>query len=831
MKAAVAGALEAFFQDLPLALRALRRSPDFASVVILTLAVGIGANTAIFSVVNAVLLKPLPYQDADGLVAVIPYFRGVPTGIQNGLYALFKEESRTLERFGIGVLAREMPVNDRDPEQMGVASVSRGLFETLGVQPLMGRWPTEDEGDDIALLSYERWSGRYGADPGVLGQTILVNGVERTIVGVMPRGFDVLSRRSSPTLETGLWLAFPEPRYNPEAGLAELYGRGGSVRARLRPGVSTAVASEELRSLFWAFIERMPAGVGPITTVDNSTLLVRPLERLVVTEDVRRTLWIVLGTVGFVLLIACANLGNLFLVRAEGRGPEMAVRTALGASRGRLGKHFLAESTLLAGAGGLLGLCLAWVGVRVLLWVDPAELPRIHEVGIDAAVMAVTVGVSSIAALLFGVISALRPVPSMASALGRNGRGSTASRSRFRARNALVVSQVAFALVLLVGAGLMARSFWNLLQVDPGFEPAGVLTFQIMTPEGGAYSIIEDSRLLHTQLVDRMEALPGVERVGTAGHLVLTRQSGVLYGDLASERTWRDRSVPANAVNVGPGYFEALGIPLLAGRTFEPTDIEERNARFVVLSASLAEHLFPREDAVGERVGLAGFGGEPAWRTVVGVVGDVNLFSLEGDADREWPEVFYMPHRATMGRNIREMTFVVLGAVPPLDLVEGVREVVRSVDPTLAVAHVQTMEAVVADSGAEMAFTMILLAIAALVALLMASMGIYGVLAYLVGRRTGEIGVRMALGARASDVSRMVVRQGCKVVLIGLAIGLVGALVLTRLMEAILFNVSPTDPGTYAGVTAFLLAIGLLATYLPARRAAGVDPVEALRAD
>ncbi|MCH7933577.1 MAG: ABC transporter permease [Gemmatimonadetes bacterium] len=830
LRAAVAGALEAPFQDLRLALRALRRSPGFASVVILTLALGIGANTAIFSVVNGVLLKPLPYQDPDGLVAVTPYFRGAPVETWNGLYALFKEESRTLERFGIGVLAREMPVNDRDPEQMGVAYVSSGLFETLGVQPLMGRWPAEDDGDDIALLSYGRWSGRYGADPGILGQTILANGVERTIVGVMPRGFDVPSGLYSPTLETGLWLAAPEPRYNPEAGPAELYGATGSVTARLRPGVSTVVASQELTSLFWGFLERMPAGINPLT-VDNTTLLVRPLERLVVTEDVARTLWILLGTVGFVLLIACANVANLFLVRTEGRGREMAVRTALGASRGRLGRHFLAESTLLASAGGLLGLWLAWVAMRVLLSVEPAGLPRVDEVGIDAAALGVTVGVSLMTALLFGAISAMRTAPSMVSSLGRSGRGSTASRSRFRARNALVVSQVAFALVLLVGAGLMARSFWHLLQVDPGFEPAGVLTFQIMTPEGGAYSI-SDSRLLHTQLVDRMEALPGVERVGTAGHLVLTGRFGVGDGDVASERTWPDQQAPARSVlnvNVGPGYFEALGIPLLAGRAFETADSEQQSGVFV-LSASLAGHLFPGEDPLGERVGVVGFG-EPTWRTVVGVVGDVSLFSLEGDADREGPEVLYVPHHVFGGRRVREMTFVVLGAVPPLDLVEGVREVVRSVDPTLAVAHIQTMEAVVADSSAETAFTMILLAIAALVALLMASMGIYAVLAYVVGQRTSEIGVRMALGARASEVSGMVVRQGGKVVLIGLAIGLVGALVLTRVMEAILFDVSPTDPVTYVGVTAFLLAIGLLATYLPARRAAGVDPVEALRAD
>ena len=817
-------------QDLRLALRALRRSPSFTAAALLTLTLGIGANTAIFSVVNAVLLKPLPYQDPDGLVAVTPYFRGTPVETWDGLYALFKEESRTLERFGIGVLAREMPVNDRDPEQMGVAYVSRGLFETLGVQPLMGRWPAQDEGDDIALLSYGRWSGRYGADPGILGHTILANGVERTIVGVMPRGFNVPSGLYLPTLETGLWLATPEPRYDPEAEAESLYGATGSVTARLRPGVSTAVASEELRSLFWGFLERMPAGVNPLTA-DNTTLLVLPLKRLVVTEDVARTLWIVLGTVGFVLLIACANVANLFLVRAEGREPEMAVRSALGASRGRLARYFLAESTLLASAGGLLGLWLAWVGVRVLLWAEPAELPRLDEVGIDAAVFAVTIGVSLTAALFFGAISALRPVPSMISSRGRSGRGSTASRSRFRARNVLVVSQVAFALVLLVGAGLMARSFWHLLQVDPGFEPAGVLTFQIMTPEGGAYSV-SDSRLLHTELVDRMEALPGVERVGTAGHLVLTGRFGVGDGDVASERTWPNQQAPARNVlnvNVGPGYFEALGIPLLAGRPFEPADSEQRNG-VVVLSASLAGHLFPGEDPLGERVGVVGFG-EPTWRTVAGVVGDVSLFSLEGDADREGPEVLYVPHHVFGGRRIREMTFVVLGAVPPLDLVEGVREVVRSVDPTLAVAHIQTMEAVVADSGAEMAFTMVLLAIVALVALLMASVGIYGVLTNVVGRRTGEIGVRMALGARASEVSRMVVRQGGKVVLIGLAIGLVGALVLTRVMEAILFNVSPTDPATYVGVTVFLLVIGLLATYLPARRAAGVDPAEALRAD
>ena len=451
-------------QDVRLALRTLLKDRGFTVLTVLTLSVAIGATTAIFSVVNAVLLKPLPYQDPEGLVAVTPYFRGTPVETWNGLYALFKEESRTLERFGIGVLAREMPVNDSDPEQMGVAYVSRGLFETLGVSPLMGRWPAEDEGGDVALLSYGRWSGRYGADPGILGQTIVANGAERTIVGVMPRGFHVPSGFYIPTLETGLWLAAPEPRYDPDAEAESLYGATGSVTARLRPGVSTAVASEELRSLFWGFLERMPAGVNPLTA-DNTTLLVLPLKRLVVTEDVAGTLWILLGTVGFVLLIACANVANLFLVRAEGRGREMAVRTALGASRGRLGRHFLAESMLLASVGGLLGLWLAWVAVRVLLSVEPAELPRLDEVGIDAAVLGVTVGVSLMAALLFGAISALRPVPSMVSSLGRSDQGSTASRSRFRARNALVVSQVAFALVLLVGAGLMTR---RLLASPPG---------------------------------------------------------------------------------------------------------------------------------------------------------------------------------------------------------------------------------------------------------------------------------------------------------------------------------------------------------------------------
>ncbi|MCH6553617.1 MAG: ABC transporter permease [Acidobacteria bacterium] len=531
--------LEELWQDVRFGIRMLARNPGFTAVAVLTLALGIGANTAIFSMVNGVLLRSLPYQQGDRLIVLRQQQPGakivnLPFSVKEILD--YREQNQTLDEVVEHHIMEFTLLGRGEPQQVLTGVVSANFFDVLGLKPLLGRTflPGEDElgTEPILVLTYEYWQGKQGGDPDIVGKTFELNGNMHTVVGVLP---------PVPQYPAPMDVYMPTshcPTRSRQSFIENRTRRMMRVFGRLKPGVTpeqaqsdVAVIAQRLRQDY-PDVYPEPAGYTAVST---------PL-KMELTKQARPTLLILMGTVGLVLLIACANVANLFLVRAEGREPEMAVRSALGASRGRLARYFLAEIMLLAGACGLLGLWLAWVGVRVLLSVEPAELPRLDEVGIDAAALGVTVGVSLIATLLFGAISALRPAPSMVSSLGRSGRGSTASRSRFRARNALVVSQVAFALVLLVGAGLMARSFWHLLQVDPGFEPAGVLTFQIMTPEGGAYSM-SDTRLLHAQLVDRMEVLPGVERVGTAGHLVLTRRFGVGDGDVASERTWPDQPV------------------------------------------------------------------------------------------------------------------------------------------------------------------------------------------------------------------------------------------------------------------------------------------------
>ena len=816
-------------QDLRLALRALRRSRGFTAAALLTLALGIGANTAIFSVVNGVLLKPLPYPEPDRLVFLGIYNAGgdgSPWAISRGMYAVFRRESQTLENFGFAFSTREVPVEGEEPQQLQVARVTASLFETLRVPPLLGRWiAEEDDPNAVAVLSHDLWSNHYGSDRQIVGNTIVVDGRGRTVVGVMPPGF------SFPTAETEVWTGYVVSDNTSNFGGFDWPEYSAAV-ARLRPGVSRTAAEAELNALRLSIPALFPDS-RMAENPDNWPVLVWPLsEREVFHID--QTLWIVLGSMGFVLLVACANVANLFLVRAAARHRERAVRTALGASRGRLARHFLAESWLLAGVGGLIGVGLAWTGVRILIRAGPAVLPRLNEVGIDTTVLAFTAGISLLAALVFGAIAAFRPVPNVVSSLRDSSPRTTAGRSGIRGRNVLIVSQVAFALVLLVGAGLMTRSFWQLLQVHPGFEARNVLTFEISVPAGQRYRYSEVAPL-HRELLDRIAAIPGVEHAGASTCLPLSgrKDNGCGGTAWAIEEDWPNETSRTGNSTVSPGYFRALGIPVLAGRGLEPADLDEGNP-VVLVSASLAEGLFPGEDPLGKRVANILRPGDPYWYRIVGVVGDVKYHSLT-DGQPHVPcyadcAMVYGPLPSDLG-NARTMRFLLRTATPPLGLVEEVRTAVQSIDPMLAVARVQTMEEIVGDSGAQMAFTMVLLAIAAAMALSLGSIGIYGVLSYVVGQRTSEIGIRMALGARAAEVSRMVVRQGGTVVLIGLAIGLIGAFALTRVMEAILFNVSPTDPATYVVVTVFLLAIGLMATYLPARRAAEVDPVEALRAD
>jgi putative ABC transport system permease protein len=647
--------------------------------------------------------------------------------------------------------------------------------------------------------------------------------VTRTVVGVMPESFRF------PTSDVQLWV----PMVIDPAKLAPGNFNYSAV-SRLRPGVPYERASRELSALVW----RLPEAMGPDSVsremIEQAKLAViaRPLRDRVVGE-IERTLWLLLGSVGLILLIACANVANLFLVRAESRQREVAVRTAIGASRWEIARVFLGESLALSALGGILGLVLASAGVRFLLSLQPQGIPRLEEIGIDGTVVAFTALVSILSGLLIGAFAAFRyGSPDLVPALKDGGRGGTAGKARHRARQILVVVQVALALVLLVGAGLMIRSFWRLASVDPGVDPKGVLTVSLSLPES-EYATSARTAQFYVQLLERVRGLAGVEKAGANSILPLSN------GNSMSSHMIEDQPTPPSSLPpmlgtrfASPGYFEALGIPLLEGRSFDRID-PDRTGDEVVVSRALARHFWPGKSALGKRLSPGGPGEEvKQWFTIIGVVGDVREQGLHAKP----VEAVYYPVRRvnpdTDGEWVpRDFTLVVKAkpGVDPTSLVTAVRQAVWSIDPKLPLSGVRTMEKVVESSMARTSFTMLLLGIGAAVALLLGAVGIYGVISYIVTQRTQEIGVRMALGAQRGDVSGMVMKEGLILALLGIGSGLAVAFAVTRLMKALLYEVSATDPATFAAVPLLLALVALLASYVPARRAAGVEPLEAIR--
>jgi predicted permease len=817
-------------KDVRHAFRRLVRSPAFTVAATLTLALGIAANTAIFTVVESVILSPLPYADSDELLWMDHVAPGIELpgslGLSQGLYEYYRARGRTFESLAIYRDVEWTLTGEGEPARLAGIVATASLGDALRVPPALGRWFTEEEAQDeagVVVITHGLWSARFGRDTNILGRTIRLDGTPREVIGVLPASF------AFPDASVQL---FAPQRIN-EQQRQTVGGFNFRSVARLREGAAVPDVKRELDELIAGLGDAFPGD--PVVPAVATARLAGMPELLVDHEvgGVRRTLWILLGMVGLVLLIACANVANLFLVRSEGIQREVAVRRALGAGQAGIVRYFLAESALLCFAGAAVGLGLAWAGVRLLIRLGPADLPRLNEVAIGPAAIGWTALIAILATVVFGAIPLLRREAALAPTLREGGRGSTVGRARFRARNALMATQVALALVLLVGSGLMVRSFLRLRAVDPGFDARGVLTFDVSL-SGNDYEDARGAVGFHEALLERVRALPEVESAGAVSCLPL---SGSCWGDplQVRGRPLQPGDLPpiAQFRRALPGYIETLRIPVLEGRSLQSADHQTRT-NSAVISRAFAQAYFPNEDPLGRQIGpmfdATGLASIPdsAWYTIVGIVGDTPVGAL---AEPDPYPIVYFPvlDRSPVGAGVHAMGFVVRSTRDPLALVSAARAAGAEVNPNVALGNVRSLESTVAGAMSRMAFTMVLLLIAGAVALLLGAVGIYGVISYVVGQRTGEIGVRMALGARPADVSGMVLRQSGIVVGAGLGIGLFAALALARLMTSLLFGVGAADPVTYAVVTAFLLAIAALAAWLPARRAAALDPTAALR--
>jgi putative ABC transport system permease protein len=811
--------------DIRVACRSLLKSPGLAFVVVMTLGVAIGANTAIFSVVESVLLRPLAYPNEDRIVRVAATVHERPNSrgdrgntFSDRGYWHFRDNNRSFEKFGgYSGGTQQLPLTgDGSPRQVGRGGMTLDAFEVLGVLPELGRLPAPEEdapnGPAVALLSHELWMSQYGADPAILGRTITLDGTSREVIGVMPAGYDF------PSPDVELWTPMQLNPASPNFG-----GHYIMAIARLAPGVTMEAAVGDARSLVARFSE---IGYGPawFEGVFDGGAVVRPLRDYIV-GSAREPLLIVLGIVGFVLLIACSNIANLLLVRAEGRRQENAVRMALGASRGRLARHVAVESAILALLGGAAGVLLAYVGTNALVAIGPRSVPRLDEIDIDGASLAFTAAAAMLAGLLFGVLPALASGSRKAmGALRDGGRNATLGRARHRTRNALVITQVALAFALVIGSGLMVRSFEALRSVDPGFFADGVLTFNVR-PLPTKYDGPEALARFYDGLLERLEAVPGVTRAGAINALPLSGGTGNLATVIEEFPPSEGEFPPTFSIHrATPGYFEAMRIPVVEGRSLTSDDHNNRLGS-VVINSSLKERYWPDTSALGKRMRVSGIQAQ-----VVGVVGDVHTSGLDVEA----PQVLYLPMLDAAGApslmTLGAMAITVRTAVEPFSVVPAIRRTIAELDADLPIANIRSMENVIGESLSRSSFMMTLLVIAALIALLLGSVGIYAVLSYVVTTRTAEIGVRSALGASPELLRRLVLVQGLRLAGVGVLIGIAGAVVLGRVIEAQLYGVSPVDPITLIGGAAIFLAVAVLASLLPAIRAARTTPVDALRA-
>ena len=821
-------------RDVRHAVRFFLATPGLTAAAVVSLALGIGANSAIFSVASALLIEPLPYANPDRLA--ILWNRSPGLGIAEDWFSTaqyfdIKRSARSFDEVAAAIGSNVNVTGDGEPERVGAVRVTSNLLPMIGARAGIGRLFTEDEDRQGAapavILHHGTWMRRYGGDPSVVGKALDINGTIHRIVGVMPPAF-TLPREVLPTLggaeEADLLLPLPMSPEAPQTRNGEDY----NILARLAPGVSVEAAQAEMDALTARLREAHPDFYPPN---GGLTFGVVPLQTQVV-GDVTRPLLILTGAVAFVLLIACANVANLMLARALARQKEMAVRSALGAGRGRIVRQLLTEGVLLGAAGGALGLLLALGGVRAIHALGAGSVPRLESIHIDALVLAFTAAVSVISGVLFSLAPALRiGRVDLQTSLKDGSRGGSASRMMWGRGGGLsrllVASEIALCVMVLIAAGLLVRSFTRVQAVSPGFDPEGVLTLEL-TLTGQKYGDASRVGEAYRLLWEKLGALPGVTAAG--GVTALPLSDMFAWGPITVEG--REVAPGEKFINVDQrivagGYFEAMRIPLVAGRFFNGADTPE-TPRVVVIDERMANQLWPGQDPVGKRIRTGGFDVRPdtPWMTVIGVTGRVRQYSLDGIEPRI---AMYHWHRQ---RPSRGLNIVVRGqGSEAAALAPDVRRAIRDLDPDLPIHNVKTMDARVEQSLARRRFAMTLLALFGLLALGLAAIGTYGVMSYLVGQGTRELGIRMALGATPWRVARMVVRGGMATAAIGIAAGIAGAALFTRFMRSLLFGVEPGDPATFATVGLVLAVIALLAAYAPARRAARINPVSALRAD
>lgn len=802
--------MEGLLQDIRHTFRRLLKNPGFTLVAVLTLGLGIGANSAIFSVVNGVLLRSLPFDDPDRLVQLFtaypddetkyplspPDFMSYHEGARSfSDVAAFATTTRTLTRSG-------------DPTELNAAVVSADFLQLLGTSPLLGRGFLPEENQpgqtDVAIISNGLWQQRFGADPGVIGEAITLNGVQHTVVGVLPPASDFPAERD----------VYIPLQYNETFSATTADGRRGEyidIVARLAPGVTLAEADAEVDAISSRLQQEFPE----TNTVQEIRMI--PLSQQML-GDVKTPLLILLGAVGLVLLIACANVANLLLARSAARESEFAVRVSVGADRNRIIRQLLTESVVLGILGGVVGLLIAIWGTSALIALRPEGIPRIEGIGVDATVIAFTGIIALMTSVVFGLVPAIQVTRgNLTGALKEGGRGAMTGRAGNRLRSGLVVAEMTLAVMLLIGSGLLIRSFLSLTAVDPGIRTERVLAFDLSLPQA-AYETPEEALQFYGELLDRIEGLPGVESVGGASGLPLTGIGTVLSFLIEGrEPPPRDQVQDAAVKFATPGFFRTLAIPLRRGRTFTDQD-REGAPQVALINEAAARRYFPDGDALGESILL---GGDEGWE-IIGILGDVPQNGL----DQETRPEFYAP---VAQRPVGRLSIAVRTSSDPLALTGAIRAEVEAMDPDLPISEFTTISEIVSESVAQPRFYTMLLTLFAAVALLLAGVGIFGVMSYTVAQRTREIGIRMALGAEQSSVLKLVVGRALGLAAGGIALGVVAAFALSRVLESLLYGVTATDLPTYLMVALLLLGVATLASYLPARRAMRVDPNVALR--